>query len=78
MSFENIVSNYPKMPPSLALAGIKNQLADNVMVCLFCGSNDLRSAPHDGQPRCATCGNDGFNPILRSVFLANELREATK
>jgi hypothetical protein len=74
MSFENIVSNYPKMPPSLALAGIKTALADDTLVCDNCGSADIRSAPKSDQPQCACCEKWRFNPILRSVFIARELR----
>jgi uncharacterized Zn finger protein (UPF0148 family) len=48
------------------------------LVCPNCGSTDLRQARHDGQPLCACCGSDNFQPIMRSVFVANELREAAK
>ena len=78
MTFESIVPNYPTKPRIIARAGIVNILADNTPVCDRCGSADLRLARHDGQPQCACCGNDNFTPILRSVFLANELREASK
>ena len=73
--FDGIVPRYPHQPPALALAGVKTSLADDTFVCPFCGSNDLRTARHDGQPQCACCGNDDFRPILRSVFVARELRE---
>jgi hypothetical protein len=72
--FDDIVKTYPHKPKVIAYAGIETPFADNAWVCDRCGSTDLRRARHDGQPQCACCGNDDFTPILRSVFIARELR----
>ncbi len=76
MSFDGCF-NPAKLPSHASVishTGIVSPFATADLVCESCGSKKRRrtSGPHT---ICAICGNDN-EPILQSVFTAQQLRES--
>ena len=75
MSFDNCydATKPPSHAGAIAHCGIYSPFATTDMVCENCGSKK-RKRVSGSMTICAICGNDN-EPILQSVFTAQELRK---
>jgi hypothetical protein len=55
--------------------GISLQFADATMVCPFCGSKARTTHKGKAEFNLCACGNEGFTPVVRSAYLAQNLRD---
>lgn len=64
---------------NLELTGVIDSRADATMVCPACGGIARTTRKRDPDfTFCEICQNEGFAPITRSAFMAEQLRENQK
>jgi hypothetical protein len=63
----------------LNLIGVADSRADATLVCPSCGGIARTTRKRDPDfTFCEICKNEGFRPITRSAYLAEQLRENQK